>query len=125
MAVPGLDGAGIGKTHATGMLANSNAEGINQPAKGRMCAHVLNDYSYAIQKSGIVEDRLAASDSISTELPGVSQQSRRVGGHSSKSFACEEWCRGAQFSGADRSDNSRRSCADYTDSCFVHTASRD
>src|SRR6476660_228365 len=101
MAVPGLDGAGIRKTHATGMLVNSNAEGINEPAKGRMCAHVLNDYSYAIQKSGIVEDRLADSDSISTELSGVSQQSRRVGesayrhravvgGHSTKSFACEE-----------------------------------
>src|SRR5262249_46205403 len=61
-----FDGVLCGEMRDAGVLVDVDSQRIELRAKGRMCAHIIDDIVHASKKPGIIEHRLAHTDAIKT-----------------------------------------------------------
>jgi hypothetical protein len=74
-----LDPAGVDKARCPGILMDRYAGGVDLRAQRRICSNVPDDRANTIKEPGIIQNRLADSDAVSTELPSIAQQPSSMG----------------------------------------------
>jgi hypothetical protein len=64
----------VGKGCNASVLADSHSQGVDLLAQGRMRTRILDDLAHARKQPGIIQYRLAHSDTVLTQLSSFTNQ---------------------------------------------------